>query len=265
MIKIPYKILPKVTENLQNNKIPRIIWQTFKTNILPKNIALQCKTWVVKNPEYEYNFFTDEDIINFIKTEFPTYLQYYNLLVEGAAKCDLWRLLVLKKYGGVYADLDTICHKPLENIIYANSDYVTSIGSGHKGFQHWCIICVPNHMIINKMLELVINNIKKYNGNCSKCHTVVYRGMKVVNNVLSFVHDKPTLYLGGIFAMSGPGVLQQVSETLATNPKTHHIFHYIYIYDNDNFNGGIEHHRPVNYDPYIESVGTPCYKRNYVV
>ena len=113
------------------------------------------------------------------------------------------------------------------------------------------------------MLELVINNIKKYNGDCSKCHIVMYRGIKVMNNILSFVYDKPTLYLGGIFAMTGPGALQQVVETLAMNSETHHIFNYIYIYNNDNFNDGIEHHRPVNYDKYIESIGTPCYNRNY--
>ena len=82
MIKIPNQTLPKVTENLQSNKIPRIIWQSFKTNILQANIALQCQTWILKNPEYEYKFFTDNDIINFIKTEFPTYLQYYNLFQD---------------------------------------------------------------------------------------------------------------------------------------------------------------------------------------
>ena len=47
--------------------IPKIIIQTYKSyDELPKNIKLFIKTIKKKHPEFEYMYFNDDDILNFI-------------------------------------------------------------------------------------------------------------------------------------------------------------------------------------------------------
>ena len=71
--------LKKLLENLasKNEKIPRILIQTWKTTNLPE----KCKDFVadLKNlhPDYKYLFFTDDDIHNFLNKNYEEYLKTY--------------------------------------------------------------------------------------------------------------------------------------------------------------------------------------------
>jgi mannosyltransferase OCH1-like enzyme len=112
------------------------------------------------NPEYEYLFFDDKECIEFIKEHFPDYLQWYNKLIPGAYKADLFRLLALKKLGGVYLDLKTTCIEPLRTIIRPNDEFVSIkdnyLGSVYNGM----IGSIPDHPILNDAIQRSIDNIK---------------------------------------------------------------------------------------------------------
>ena len=60
------------------------------------------------NPEYDYQFFDDDDIERFILKEYSQdiYEQYQKITI-GAAKADFFRYAILLKKGGVYVDLDS--------------------------------------------------------------------------------------------------------------------------------------------------------------
>src|SRR5450432_3003830 len=97
-----YATIPKVSLAMDlleyDQKIPKIIWQTMKTNRVPVFMKNYADTWIKLNPEYEYRFHDDDDIIDFIKNNFPDYLEGYKKIKYGASKADLWRYLIMYKY-----------------------------------------------------------------------------------------------------------------------------------------------------------------------
>ena len=60
--------------------IPKIIHQTYKNHNLPK-IYKMCQTEIKRlHPDFEYRFYTDEDMDRLMKTEFPEYYVRFNEL-----------------------------------------------------------------------------------------------------------------------------------------------------------------------------------------
>jgi hypothetical protein len=90
--------------------IPRIIFQTWKTHRMSRHMRSAAQSWVRLNPEYHYALFDDFDCEAFVRdhfnstwgdTGFHTY-RLYTSLKSGTARADVWRLLVVWKYGGAY-------------------------------------------------------------------------------------------------------------------------------------------------------------------
>jgi len=90
--------------------VEKIIWQThkFKYEDLPEIYLKNSKTWIEGLPGWEYRYFSDIDVENFIKEFYPQYLIIYNSIKPGMYRADIWRYLVVYKYGGIYADMDSI-------------------------------------------------------------------------------------------------------------------------------------------------------------
>jgi len=91
-----------------DKRIPRIIWQTNFTNQVTLALYFNYLWNRFFSMTYEYRFFNDDDCIDYIKKNFDeeTLNLYYSINI-GAAKADLWRILVLLREGGVYLDIDS--------------------------------------------------------------------------------------------------------------------------------------------------------------
>ena len=68
-------------------------------------------------PRFAYRFMITEARRDFIAEHYPTILPHYDRLQIGAAQADLWRLLVLHKFGGVYLDIDAHQIWPLSCVL----------------------------------------------------------------------------------------------------------------------------------------------------
>lgn len=206
-----YSAIPKVLSPREEpgyeQEIPKIIWQTMKSNQVPAFMKEYADTWIDKNPEYEYRFFDDDDIVDFISNDFPSYLEVYKKIKYGASKADLWRYLIMYKYGGVYVDLDCRCINPLRQWIDPGARYVTQLGT-NKDFCQWLIISVPHNPIFLKAAQKAINNAER------NSFRAVYRGFEItegqlairVNEPLNKVNDK-------VFGLAGTAVFQEAAET----------------------------------------------------
>lgn len=220
--KIP-KILPARNSMPYEQKIPRVIWQTMKTNLVPVFMKSFADSWIDQNPEYEYRFHDDNDMIDFIKTDFPDYLEGYKKLKYGASKADLWRYLIIYKYGGVYADMDCRCITPLREWIDPNSSFVTQLGINTDICQ-WLIISVPNNPIFLRAAKKTLKNSE--NNNCESS----YRGFKFTNNRLSIRENSPLIKFNhAILGLSGPPVLQAAAEECFKEEATSGILPFIQI------------------------------------
>ncbi len=86
--------------------IPKIIHQTYKNHNLPETYKM-CQTEIKRlHPDFEYRFYTDEDMDRLMKTEFPEYYDKFNELPRMIMKIDMFRYFLMYKYGGLYTDMD---------------------------------------------------------------------------------------------------------------------------------------------------------------
>jgi glycosyltransferase involved in cell wall biosynthesis len=104
-----------------NFPIPRLIHQTWKTrDVLPEFQALQ-RSWIERNPGFNYRFWTDDDIGRFVAEEHPALLPVFRGYADPIARIDLARYLILRRFGGVYADLDFECLRPIDGMLEGRS------------------------------------------------------------------------------------------------------------------------------------------------
>ena len=107
-------------------KIEKIIWQTHKWeyNDLPELYKKTSKTWQVMNPDWEYRYISNSEIRNEIKKISTDYkiLESFDKQENILSKVDVYREIMVYEYGGLWADMDSVCLFPIEKIIQNNID-----------------------------------------------------------------------------------------------------------------------------------------------
>ena len=86
--------------------IPKIIHNTYKSHDLP-DIYKQCKQKIIElHSDFEYRFYTDDDMYKIMKESFPEYYESFDRLPRMIMKIDMFRYFLMYKYGGLYTDMD---------------------------------------------------------------------------------------------------------------------------------------------------------------
>lgn len=144
--------------------IPKTIYICHK-NI--DTIRPYAQKWIDLNPNYTLELYDDKRCQSFLLNEFShDHLEVFNYIIDGPIKADFWRLCILYKYGGVYADADIVPLVPLSEYINSNVNFVTciSIYNNNNNFNPHFIMCEPNNEKIKKCISwyLVFRLKKKY-------------------------------------------------------------------------------------------------------
>lgn len=82
------------------------IIQTWKTNEIPIYYSEFVNKIKTMNPSWNYMFFDDNDIMNFMKYTTPEYYQTFLILSGKIQQIDFFRYVAIYYYGGMYLDLD---------------------------------------------------------------------------------------------------------------------------------------------------------------
>jgi hypothetical protein len=136
--------------------IPKIIIQTSIDR--PKDYIVKRITEL--SPEWSYNHFTDEDILDFFEEnpieEFKNISDKFNSIIKGEHKADLFRYYFLYLKGGVFIDSDAMILLNMDNIaknyefFSVKSLVPNSIFQGFLG-------SIPKNRIIYKALKDAYN------------------------------------------------------------------------------------------------------------
>ena len=127
-------------------KFEKIIHQTYKDENIPSHWEISRDMWQKYHPEYTYMFWTDHSIREFIKTNYPDFLEIHDKYPHNIQRADMIRYFILYHYGGIYSDLDLY---PIDNIEKhiddkcADAD-VLLVCSGNR------IKCITNSFMISK-------------------------------------------------------------------------------------------------------------------
>lgn len=168
--------LPRVERGVT---IPKIIHQTYKSRDLPPQFQASIDQLKAANPGWDYRFYDDSDIAKFISTFYgPHILKYYERINPqyGPARADLFRYLLLYKYGGVYLDIKSTFTKPIDEVVQTDDQYLLAQWCNrkdekHEGFgmqselnmtdggefQQWHIISAPGHPFLRAVIKISAN------------------------------------------------------------------------------------------------------------
>lgn len=95
--------------------IPKIIHQIWiGPNELPKQEQQWCKTWRDAHPDWEYKLWTNDDLPKDITPQCQATIE--SVYPKYACIADVYRYIILSRYGGVYIDTDIECYKPIDEL-----------------------------------------------------------------------------------------------------------------------------------------------------
>ena len=132
--------------------IPQILHQTYWTPSMADSVKHWPTSWRKLNLQWEARFYNDKDCLDFVDREFPQYMAAYTSLPKPVERADFFRCaqtedkqcsiqqvqtgslsnrhtagrryMVLLRTGGVYADVDTECLRPLDMLLRPDDQMV---------------------------------------------------------------------------------------------------------------------------------------------
>lgn len=126
-------------------RIPKIIHQTApadKSKWHPLWVRCQ-QSWKERFPDFEYRFWTDEDIDNLVKDYYPQFWDMYSNFPAHIMKIDFVRFAIMHHHGGIYADMDYYCYQNFYDELtepayvvenpYGNDPFENSLMCSEKG------------------------------------------------------------------------------------------------------------------------------------
>ena len=108
---IPYKFEELVNKN--DKQIPKIVHHIAPSDKIDWHYKWEdCfLSWTEHFSDFEHIMWDNEDIEKLISEDYPWYLDIYNSYDRNIKRYDVARLLILYKYGGIYADMDYVVYK----------------------------------------------------------------------------------------------------------------------------------------------------------
>jgi len=113
-----------------DGRIPARIFQTWKTkSALPHPYALWSASFAAHNPGFERVLWDDDDNARLIGEHFPWFFETYKGYPKEIYRADAVRYFFLYANGGIYADLDAECLRPLDHLLGRGDIVLGRMGS----------------------------------------------------------------------------------------------------------------------------------------
>lgn len=157
-------ILPTDTASRERNCIPRIIHVSHKSRCLPQDLIEHLQQWKHQFPNYSIYFHDDEAVSRLFHEDWPEFPQLKTFMKcirhEGAIKIDIWRLLILYRYGGIYTDIDNIPLDALTPELIENPGISAFVLSdyGNRPSQ-WFMSMEPGHVWAYMSVMEILQNV----------------------------------------------------------------------------------------------------------
>ena len=113
--------------------IPKIIHQLWKDQHVPQRYQPLAETWKRHHPDWTYRLWTDADIRALVEAEYPDFLPIFDGYKDPICRADAGRYLILRSQGGIYADLDLECLRPIDALLTKPQLYIAKEPHGHLG------------------------------------------------------------------------------------------------------------------------------------
>lgn len=141
--------LPFLPQAPGNGSFPKVIFQTWKSKILvPGNFARWSESFRRLNPHYAHLLWDDVDNRTFIAKCYPWFLRIYDAYPREIYRADAVRYFFLYQFGGLYADMDTECLRPVDPLFESGDVWLGRMGNDGD-FPH----SIPNAIMASRPLQ----------------------------------------------------------------------------------------------------------------
>lgn len=151
---------------MSSSTIPKIIWQTHEWEYedLPQNFLAASMTWQNLNPDWEYRYVGAKQREHYVKeADYLLYKIYKKH--DKVSQADMWRYLVTHEFGGVYADMDSICTMPLTYLLDNHQNGAEMVATPENGgfVFNSNFAVVPSSKIMKRILEHLVTYYERTN------------------------------------------------------------------------------------------------------
>jgi inositol phosphorylceramide mannosyltransferase catalytic subunit len=153
--------------------IPRIIHQTWRTHALPPPFDRYRDTWERMHPQWDHRLYDDEECRAFVKESGDGWLEIYDGLARPVQRADLFRYLVVYRCGGLYADIDVECFRPVDPLLAERA----------------CVFAVQAHLTRRRQKELGYRRPRQI----ANCIFAAQAGHPFLGAILERVQKLPAL------------------------------------------------------------------------
>jgi mannosyltransferase OCH1-like enzyme len=184
--------------------IPKIIWQTYESeyNDLPELAKDFSKTWIEKNPDWEYRYVSGKEREEFVLKNFgEEWHKIYMSYTTGVLRADLWRYMCLYINGGLYVDLDILCKKSIESWLDVRLNFAVSEEPYAPGYTQMIFASSSNNIFLKNILKDIKEQFylnKRYTNIVD--YVINEAGYFIftnsINNTLNIQNDGFMLYTG---------------------------------------------------------------------
>ncbi|KAL4224319.1 hypothetical protein ACF0H5_017774 [Mactra antiquata] len=212
-------------------KIPHIIHQTWNSQCVYEENIPYIQSFVNKNPDWEYYFWTDKSARNLVKERHIYLLSYWDNVRRGVQRGDILRYVVLYEFGGVYADVDVENLRPLDRVTTKYSCIIPTEPLEHNVIRYripylinnGIILCSPKHPFMKMLLDKLLDHSEDTNVLSATGPLFVTRQYNIYNRVADGTFDHMTSddKMELTDHMIGTGAFRDDDDSAVYVPNTH--------------------------------------------
>lgn len=145
------KYHPATTQYHEQPLIPKIIHQVWVGSPLPERFHYYIASWQKHHPAWKYVLWTDEKVAR-LKLHNRA---LYDATTNMGIKADIIKYEVVHQFGGVCADIDFECLKPLDDLHHKYEFYTGISHTGYVELANALFGATPHHPIMKACVETI--------------------------------------------------------------------------------------------------------------
>lgn len=165
-----YDRVPHGQETIPNatttkNNIPKIVHISYNTRCVPTEVFAEgVQRWKDELPDYSVYFHDDNAVDHLLQQDWPEFPDLHRVMqcikYKGAMKVDLWRMVVIYEFGGIYTDIDNVPPPEFGNgaAIHPYDTFFASSDSYGRPNQN-AFAMEPKHPIAVFTIQVILKNL----------------------------------------------------------------------------------------------------------
>ncbi len=158
-------IYDRIVPDTNSSKIPKLLHISYKSRCVPTEIfADAIQQWKEALPDYSFYFHDDQAVDRFLQQNWPEFPGLHRTMqcmkYKGAMTIDLWRMMIVYEFGGLYTDIDNVPISEFQNgsVISPEDTFFASSDPWNRPIQN-IFAMEAKHPIAEFTIQAILTNV----------------------------------------------------------------------------------------------------------